>query len=457
MNSRLGLSRAALKVSLLTLMLLISGATSVFVYPDPRTTLSPYEDPYYSSTDGPFELAQQILSLLEASYDQVSASLDWLVGEGVVIPEAAEDVFRMGEEATALAYYYVDSGDYGSAIEKATEALQFFGESLQISLEAQQEPTEVEDGVDASIVKLRVRIGRGYSRQSELYETLHQLEENLLDVSDLQVLQFTLTNFLLEKADEYLESASALLEEGDLEAVESELAMAEVYLNEAFKLLQTISESSKSEKASKFAETSEKRLDKLEDVVTNMVGEEAYAELNKTVVQETLQNAKNVNKAVKTLIESGDIESATGDLEKVKGYADDVVEMIEDVDEDLGKSLKKVERLEAKKSKLEEKIERLGSKGRDTTKFMDQLEGVNEELHSEIEDMSFSMSTGTEEPEVKGDEDEDLPTTSEDPPAKSEDPPTTSEDPPAQSEDPPTTSEDPPAQSEDPLKSEATP
>lgn len=382
MISRLGLSRAAPKVSLLTLMLLISGATSVFVYPDPQTTLSRNEDPYYPSTDGPYELAQQILSLLEASRAQVSAALDRLVDEGVVIPEAAEDVFRMGEEAAALAYYYMDSGDYGSTIEKATEALQLFGESLQIALEAQQEPTE--DEADASIVELRVRMERGYSRLSGLFETLRQLEETLLDVSDLQVLRFMLTNILLEKADEYLDSASALLDEGDLEAVESELATAEVYLDEAFKLLQTISESAKSKKAAKFAETNAKRLKKLEDILTSIVGEEAYMELNTTEVQETLENAKNVNKAVKALIESGEIESATGDLEKVTGYADDVVEMIEDVDEDLAKSLRKVERLEAKKSNLEGKIERLESKGRDTTRFEEKLESVNEELDSEI-------------------------------------------------------------------------
>ncbi len=400
MISRLGLSRAAPKVSLLTLMLLISGATSVFVYPDPQTTLSRNEDPYYPSADGPFELAQQVLSLLEASRAQVSAALDRLVDEGVVIPEVAEDVFRMGEEVTALAYYYMDSGDYGSTIEKATEALQLFGESLQIALEAQQEPTE--DEADASIVELRVRMERGYSRLSGLFETLRQLEETLLDVSDLQVLRFMLTNILLEKADEYLDSASALLDEGDLEAVESELATAEVYLDEAFKLLQTISESAKSKKAAKFAETNAKRLKKLEDILTSIVGEEAYMELNTTEVQETLENAKNVNKAVKALIESGEIESATGDLEKVTGYADDVVEMIEDVDEDLAKSLRKVERLEAKKSNLEGKIERLESKGRDTTRFEEKLESVNEELDSAIGDLGFSMSTGTEEPEVEG-------------------------------------------------------
>ena len=367
---------------MLTLMLLISGATSVFVYPDPQTTLSRNEDPYYPSTDGPFELAQQILSLLEASRAQVSAALDRLVDEGVVIPEAAEDVFRMGEETTALAYYYMEKGNYELAIEKATEALQLFGESLQIALEAQQEPTE--DEADASIVELRVRMERGYSRLSGLFETLRQLEETLLDVSDLQVLRFMLTNILLEKADEYLDSASALLDEGDLEAVESELATAEVYLDEAFKLLQTISESAKSKKAAKFAETNAKRLKKLEDILTSIVGEEAYMELNTTEVQETLENAKNVNKAVKALIESGEIESATGDLEKVTGYADDVVEMIEDVDEDLAKSLRKVERLEAKKSNLEGKIERLESKGRDTTRFEEKLESVNEELDSEI-------------------------------------------------------------------------
>jgi hypothetical protein len=311
----------------------------------------------------------------------------------------------------------MDRGDYGSAIEKATKALQLFGESLQLALMAQHELTEVEDGVDASIVELRVRIERGYSRLSELYETLRQLEETLLDVSDLQVLLFMQSNFLLEMADEYLDSASTLLEEVDLVAVESELAMAEVYLDEAFKLLQTISESLKSEKALKFVEANDKRLDNLEDRVMSIVGEEVYMELNATVVQETLQNAKNVNKVVKALIESGEIDLATGVLEKVTGYADDVVEMIEDVDEDLAKSLKKVEHLEATKSNLEEKIERLESKGRDTARFEEKLEDVNEELDSEIEDMGFSMSTGTEESEVKDDEEED-----EDPPAKSEEP-----------------------------------
>ncbi len=63
-------------------------------------------------------------------------------------------------------------------------------------------------------------------------------------------------------------------------------------------------------------------------------------ELNATVVQKTLENAKNVKKAVKALIESCEIESTTGDLKKVTSYADDVVEMIEDVDEDFEKSEK---------------------------------------------------------------------------------------------------------------------
>jgi hypothetical protein len=62
--------------------------------------------------------------------------------------------------------------------------------------------------------------------------------------------------------------------------VESELATAEVYLDEAFKLLQTISESAKSEKAAKFAEKNDKWLDRLEDMVSDMFGKEAYMDLN---------------------------------------------------------------------------------------------------------------------------------------------------------------------------------
>ena len=433
MTNGLGLSLTGPKASLLTLMLLLSVATSVFVYSEPIATLSHGEGYPVQSFVGndPHELALELLSLVEASHTQVRAALDRLADEGVAIPEGVEDVLRYGVRAAEEAFYYMGLGDYQSVIDKATEALQLFGEAIQIAMEAEQPPAWDEGDGDTWIVELHVRIERRFYFLSELNRTTYQLEEEL-NVSVVLV--------LLEEAYEHLELASTLMEEGGLEAVESELSMAEVCLDEALKLLQAINEEARLEKASKFAETSEKRLDNLEDIVTNMVGEEAYVELNTTEVQETLQNAKNLNKAVKAMIESGDIESATGDLEKVTGLADDVVEMIEDVDEDLGKSLKKVERLEARKSNLEEKIERLGSKGRDTTRFEEQLEGINEELDSEIEDWGFSMSTGTEAPEVKDDEDEE------------ED-----EDPPAKSEDPPETSEDPPATSEDPLKSEATP
>ena len=51
-------------------------------------------------------------------------------------------------------------------------------------------------------------------------------------------------------------------------------------MDEAFKLLQTISESAKSEKAAKFAEKNDKWLDRLEDMVSDMFGKEAYMDLN---------------------------------------------------------------------------------------------------------------------------------------------------------------------------------
>ena len=444
MTRRLGLASTGPKASMLTLMLLVSVATSIFVYSEPITTLS-YGEGYPVQSfvgDDHHELATELLSLLEASHTQVRTALEQLTEEGMAIPEGVEDALRYGVRAAEEAFYYMDLGDYKSVIDKATEALQLFGEAIQIAMEAEQSPTWDEGDGDTWIVELHVRIERGFYFLSELNRTTYQLEENGLNVSDVLV--------LLEEACEHLQLASTLMEEGGLEAVESELVMAEACLEEVLKLLQAINEEARLEKALKFAETSEKRLDNLEDVVTNIVGEEAYVGLNKTVVQETLRNAKNVNKAVKTMIESGEIESATGDLEKVTGYAGDIVEMIEDVDEDLGKRLRKVERLEARKSNLEEKIQHLRSKGYDTTRLKEQLKGVNEELDSEIEYIVFSMSTSTEESEVE-DEDEAPPETSEDP--KSEDPAQTSEDP--KSEDPAQMSEDP--KSEDPAPTSENP
>ena len=78
MTRRLGLSPTGPKASLLTLMLLVSVATSVLVYSEPIATLS-YGEGYPVQSfvgDDPHELALELLSLLEASHTQVRARMN---------------------------------------------------------------------------------------------------------------------------------------------------------------------------------------------------------------------------------------------------------------------------------------------------------------------------------------------------------------------------------------------
>ena len=382
MTRRLGLSLTRPKASLLTLMLLVSVATGVFVYSDPRTTLSQDEDPSdpFNMGDSTFELAEELLSLLGASHAHVRAALDRLVDEGVVIPEATEDVFRSGEEAAAAAYYYMGIGDYQSVIEKATEALQLFGDAIQIAVEAGQAPTEDEGEGDATLVELQVRIERGYSFLFELYDTACQLGEKGLDISDVQT--------LLEKASEHLESASILLEEGSLEAVEFELAMAEVYLDEALKLLQIINEDAKLEKASKFLTKSEERVQKLEERITTMVGNFSLTQEDIDLLGDSFDYALVKNRDIKTLIEEGDLDTALVEFEEVSRYIDKVLSMLDRYDSSKSNNLKKIEKIETKHSYLEEAVESLGVQGVNVSQLGDKVEEADEKIEDAIESLT---------------------------------------------------------------------
>lgn len=381
MIRRLGPSRTVPKVSLLTLMLLVSVATGVFVYSDPRTTLSQDEDPSDSFIigDSPFELAEELLSLLGASHAQVRAALDQLVDEGVVIPEATEDVLRSGEEAAAVAYYYLEIGDYQSAIDKAMEALQLFGEAMQIAMGAEQALADECEG-DTRLVELQVRIEREYSFLFELRNTTYLLGEKGLDISDVQA--------LLEKASEYLESASTLLEGGGLEAVESELSMAEVYLDAALKLLQIINEDAKLDKASKFLAKSEERVQKLEERITTMAGNLSLTQDDFDLLGDTFDGVQAKNRDIKSLLEEGELDTVVDEFDEVSRYVDRVLSMLDRYDSSKSNSLKKIEKIEMKYSYLEEAIESLSVQGVNVSQLGDKVEEADEKIEDAVESLT---------------------------------------------------------------------
>ena len=382
MISGLGLSRKAPKVSLLTLMLLMSATTSVLAYSDPQSTPSGDDGNAYSSIvgDAPVELAEELLSLMEASRAQVIASLNQLSDDGFAIPEASLELLRSGDEAAGEAFRYMEAGDYQSVVDRATEALQLYGEAIRLALCADQEAAEEDGGVNAALVGLKERIERGYSFSSELNATMQALSEMGLDVSFVQ--------FLLETASEHLEHAAALLDEADLEAVESELAMAEACLEAAFELLQAINGEVTVEKAAKFLEKSEERVQKLEERITKLLGNISLTQDDAALLGDSFDDAQAKNREIRALIEGGELDTAVAEFDEVSRYIDRILAMLERYDSGKSNNLKRIEKIETMSSLLGEAIESLNDQGVDIS----QLGGKVEEVSGKIEEAIESLT-----------------------------------------------------------------
>lgn len=187
---------------------------------------------FADSVDDPgIELAEELLSLLNASRSQVEEILEQLILDGVVIPGEVNVTISLAKEAAVEALLLMESGMYPEVSEKATEALQLYGEALQMALDSNYGALENTLEENSSVTQgLWDSLERGYTYLHDVNDTALELADAGADVSQV--------DDILSVAEILLVQAEELLSQGDTEGAEEELELAFMVLDRAMNIMQ---------------------------------------------------------------------------------------------------------------------------------------------------------------------------------------------------------------------------
>ncbi len=293
------------------------------------------------------ELAEELLSLLNASRSQVEAILEQLDFDGVVIPYEVLDTLLLAEEAASKAFLLMEEGLYEEATDRAYEALQLYGDALQMVLGSDYGVTEIslEDN-STEVQGLWDSLERGYAYLREVNDTARRLAEAGVDVAQVDI--------LLVAVEGCLVNAEEVLSHGDAEAAEEELDSALRILDGAVAFMQSLNEDLTAEKAAGFLVNSERRLERLEEEILGLIDPLSLEPDDFNALLHALEDAHLKNRDLKDLLEGGDLGSVLDGFGSLQQSSDGIFGILEDGDKDVAKYLKKAYKAEVRISHHEE-------------------------------------------------------------------------------------------------------
>ncbi len=293
------------------------------------------------------ELAEELLSLLNASRSQVEAILEQLDFDGVVIPYEVLDTLSLAEEAASEALLLMEEDLYEETAGRASEALQLYGDALQMVLGSTYEVTMSTPGDNSTEVQgLWDSLERGYAYLREVNDTARRLAEAGVNVSQVDI--------LLVAAEGRLVYAEGLLSHGDAEAAEEELDSALQILDGAMAFMQSLNEELTAEKAAGFLANSERRLERLEEEILGLIDPLSLEPDDFDALLRALEDAHLKNRDLKDLLEGGDLSSVLDGFGSLQQSSDGIFDILEDGDKDVAKYLKKAYKVELRISRHED-------------------------------------------------------------------------------------------------------
>ena len=327
-------------VSILVLIVLVSFSPNlVFADSVNDPDVDPLGDPGAGGNSS--ELAEGLLSLLDASRSQIQAILEQYALDGIILPDEVYSMFSLAEEAHSEVLLLMEGGMYEEAALRATEALQLYGDVLLMALNSPVQGSIVEDE-SSDLQELWATLERGYAYLTEVQDATRQLAESGVDVASVE-------GFIVE-AEMYLAQAEAFLLQGDAEGAGGELDSAFQFLDVSMMLLNSLNEDLTAEKAAGFLVNSERRLERLEEDIMSLVDPLSMEPEDFDALLQALEDAHLKNRDLKDLLEGGDLSAIMGELEGIQGHSD-IFGLLEGGDEDVAKHLKKAYKVEVRASR----------------------------------------------------------------------------------------------------------
>jgi hypothetical protein len=285
-------------------------------------------------------LAEELLSLLDASRSQVEAILEQLDLDGVGLPYEVNDTLSLAEEASSEALLLMEEGLYEEAADRASEALQMIlGSNYGATESTLEDNSTVVQGLWDSLE-------RGYSYLREVNDTARRLAEAGVSVSQV--------DNLLVVAEGRLVNAEDLLSHGDAGAAAEELDSAFQVLDGAMAFMQSLNEELTAEKAADFLANSERRLERLEEEILGLLDPLSIEPDDFDALLQALEDAHLKNRDLKDLLEGGDLGSVLDGFGSLQQSSDGIFDILEDGDKDVAKYLKKAYKVELRISRHED-------------------------------------------------------------------------------------------------------
>jgi hypothetical protein len=283
-------------------------------------------------------LGDDHVALLKSSHANAIAILE-LAGDNESLPLAYEKLY-LGEESATLAFSLNSTGLYEEAYEKFEEALELYGEAIIIASEATQPlSTESTDENTSEPQEIRGNIDRTWDFFYELNSTYY--EQN---TTDLEV------ETHLSEALSLLMLAEEQFAEEDYEAASQSTSGATEALKNVLAFFKTLARESKAERALKFLDFRHASLRGLEEYLTRKYG------ILSSANSEIFARFRNTNQVIRSLIESGEIEDALGQLDEIHEEMYEALDG-EGLSKDDLKELKALDKAMMKAERLNEKNE----------------------------------------------------------------------------------------------------
>jgi hypothetical protein len=109
---------------------------------------------YAQEVDENMVAAESLLSMLTDSEAEVTSIFESIIGEGGEVPEEATDAYNDAQELHQEAQELFDEELYEESLEKATEALNKYGEAITIATPEPEEMTPLEEEIQVETDKL---------------------------------------------------------------------------------------------------------------------------------------------------------------------------------------------------------------------------------------------------------------------------------------------------------------
>ncbi|MFQ6085820.1 MAG: YfdX family protein [Candidatus Bathyarchaeia archaeon] len=314
-----------------------------------------------SQSQGDRKRAEQLLQLCSRSEERARETMEEARGRGVSVSTEAENRFQEGNRLRLEAEAAFQGGDYAKCVNLSLEAMHQYKASLRIVMESWTE-TEVETEQDRAI-GLNVAIERAEVFIDRLSTMATKAEELGYDVTEIRG--------ILQEASSHLDTARALLADGDASGAAQELGEARQTLSGVIGELNRSTKGEKRNRVERFIENTERLIGNLREDIEEAEGRG----VDVTSARQALDEAVSHVNAARTSLNNGDTEGAIESLREAQALLKEVrlalhtspVIVLGGIDE-----------LEEKIKRLEDGLKDLQDQGTDVQEILDLIRGAEE-------------------------------------------------------------------------------